>query len=298
MRICAIAEEAAIRDIECVLVGSVEGIPWLSEFVRGLGYLHFQTPGDYTTKTPDEILIIDSYTIQPGDPFIISNSWVKQILIADKQTPVHQVDLTIHPGFNGSWYVGDLSKFVYGSEFIPIRKSIRRVNTLETNKISKIVISGGGTDVQRFCPEIAGVLAKIGGFTSAVFFSQEKQEIEYLDSRFSVREFGKDLDYEIMTADLVLSTASTTSFEVLARGIPLGIVCGVENQLDNYETLGKRDVAAAIGERWKHNSWDFDVQLLETLIENAEFRKQLVKNAQGLIDLNGAERIIEKITFC
>jgi spore coat polysaccharide biosynthesis predicted glycosyltransferase SpsG len=92
-----------------------------------------------------------------------------------------------------------------------------------------------------------------------------------------------------------LTTASISSLEILARGLPLGIACPVDNQISNYQSLGNKEVAAQIGERISGGSWDFDSSTIAELINNTNYRNRLVEKSCNVLDLQGASRIIEGI---
>jgi spore coat polysaccharide biosynthesis predicted glycosyltransferase SpsG len=96
--------------------------------------------------------------------------------------------------------------------------------------------------------------------------------------------------------DLVLTTASTSSLEFLARGICVGLVCSVNNQQQYYNSLGKLGVAAQLGFRAIDNSWELDEELIYSLITSSELRMSLMARAVELIDFNGASRIVDVIT--
>ena len=108
-------------------------------------------------------------------------------------------------------------------------------------------------------------------------------------------KFGFDTDQEISKADLVLTTASTSSFEILARELPLGIACTVENQKRNYEVLGNLGLAAQIGERTPNGQWSLNPHNISRLISDYNYRSDLVSKGKNIFDLKGSKRIIDAI---
>ena len=117
-----------------------------------------------------------------------------------------------------------------------------------------------------------------------------------LDSRFRYFELSQDFDELTKDADLVLTTASTTSLEFLARGSCVGIACAVDNQKQYYKVLGALGVAAQIGLRSPENTWAVDKQKIYSLLTSSRLRESLTRNAKDLIDFNGAKRIVDIIT--
>ena len=92
-----------------------------------------------------------------------------------------------------------------------------------------------------------------------------------------------------------MTTSSTSSLEIVARGLPLGVVCAVNNQESLYRSLTELNVAAAIGVRDEANNWNFDIGEIDTLINNSMYRSKLVDNSKDLIDFQGTQRILDLI---
>ena len=295
MRLSAIAEEAILHGITCDFVGNISEVPWLEARVQAIGFNRIVSAKDYVSHDSDCILIIDSYESGVIDSFVKSHLWSRIIALIDSHTPNFEADLMIHPGLNSSWFRGDLSKLLAGVEYIPLRKSIDKVQFENPDALERIVVFGGGTDSLGFGMEIAKIICGISGFKTATFFSADQRQIQFLDERFEVWEIGAGLDEVASTAGLVFTTSGTSSFESLARGLPTGIACAVDNQEDNYKSLGDLGVAAQIGARLGNSTWKFDVDIISSLILNSSLRRGLQIESAGLIDLNGSSRIVEKI---
>ena len=109
-------------------------------------------------------------------------------------------------------------------------------------------------------------------------------------------EVGPRIDELTNNVDLVLTTASTSSLEFLARGFCVGIACAVDNQEQYYNSLGELGVAAQIGLRNLGNKWELDKEKIISLVTSSELRASLIAKAEGLIDFKGASRIVDAIT--
>ncbi len=295
MRLFSIAEEAIVSGIKCVFVGNCSQVPWLEVQARNIGFELIVTPTDFQSWDSDDVLIIDSYDIQAISSFIGIHTWSRIIAISDYHTPEFESDLTIYPGLTADWFHGNHSKFLSGVDYIPLRKSIRKIKIDDTSSVKSIVVIGGGTDSLGFCKNLAKVLSGNPHFNSATFFSAEMNEIQSLDKRFSVKAFGPSLDEAIEKADLVFSTAGTTSLEIIARGLPTGIACAIQNQQGNYLTLHALGVAAQIGERLPDGTWRFSLETISRLVVDSHFRLNLISQSNELIDLKGSGRIVRKI---
>ena len=108
-------------------------------------------------------------------------------------------------------------------------------------------------------------------------------------------EIGKQLDEIIQNVDLVLTTSSTSSLEFLARGLCVGVACAVDNQKQNYDFLGQIGAAAQIGFRNSFNEWKLEIEVIHALLTSSRLRQNLQAKSHGLIDFNGAQRIVDAI---
>jgi spore coat polysaccharide biosynthesis predicted glycosyltransferase SpsG len=295
MRSSAIAEEAVGQGIECAFIGSIEGIDWLEERVRTLGFSHFGTLSDYKPNPNSDVLILDSYDLDPSDFHIQQFLWKKIVVLADDLTPNYQCNLVVHPGLDDSWFCGDRKFLLGGPDYIPLRKSISRIDREINSRVKKIVVFGGGTDSFNLATVVGKALVGLEGFDSVVFFSSHNSEIEVLDSRFRICSLGASLDKELSDADLVLTTASTSSVEVVARGIPLGVALATDNQKIYFRALLELGLASEIGARSTTGLWDLDVYQIANLISDVRLRSKLVANSIGKIDFDGSKRIVEAI---
>ena len=295
MRCSALAEEAISRGLECVFVGTINSSDWLVDRISNLGFTKISEPNDFNPQKNHDVLILDTYELNTADDFIKQSRWKKIIVIADQQTPAYQADLIIHPGLEGEWYNGDQRIFLAGPKYTPFRKSITKNYRETSHELNRIVIFGGGTDYFGLATKIAEIIKNLKGFNYATFISNQRDLIESLDPRFSVIEFGFDIDQEISKADLVLTTASTSSFEILARELPLGIACAVENQKSNYEVLGNLGLASQIGERTPNGQWSLNPHNISRLISDYNYRSNLVSKGKNIFDLKGSQRIIDAI---
>lgn len=294
MRCSAIAEEAIAQGIDCILVGSLGGVQWLETRYADINCRVIPI-GDFPKSRSNDVLIIDSYALSSDDNFITQHSWESRVDIVDELTPVRDSDLFIHLGLDSQWFKADRTKFLFGPKFIPIRKSITKSVAGKRKELSKLVIFGGGTDTHGFAKVMSRELHGLYGFDKAIFFSAEREYIEEIDSRFRVIPFGDTLDLELIDADLVFTTASTSGIEVIVRELPLGVACSVDNQTAFYEALSNAKVAQKIGERVTTGEWKMYSDTIKRLIDDVNFRDKLRLATHDFIDLSGAQRILDAI---
>lgn len=295
MRLSSIAEEAMSRGIRCHFVGEIIGIPWLQERIENLGFESIQIDANFALAGIENILFLDSYVLSLEDSYLDEKLWNKVILISDTLTPNYQCSLSIHPGYSVQEKPKNSKRWLSGMQYIPLRKSIQKAksNSNPHKNFGNILVFGGGTDTFDLALHLAKLLSAIEGNWHFNFISNSKESIEELDARFEVTPFGKDLDKLVNNSDLVITTASTSSLEMIAREKPLGVICVVDNQKTYYKFLTENGLAQDLGEIVESGDWQINLVKLREILESQAVRDQMVKRMRGLIDMKGASRIVE-----
>ena len=295
MRSSAIAEELISRGHEVIFIGEFSDVPWLFDRINGLGFLQVFSKSQGFISDPDtDVLILDSYIVSIDDDFIQQGKWKGIVAIVDNVTPPYKADLLIHPGLSTDWIQISNAKVLAGPRYIPFRKSIKKNNkSSDKLKVLEILVIGGGTDSFNFVEAICGALKKINGNFHACLFTNTS-ELAQLDSRFTALPIGSELDEHAANADLVFTTASTTSLEFIVREIAVGIGCAIDNQEEYYDTLSFAEVASPIGKLIEKN-WKIEESRIASLVQSQEIRDALRKKCGGLLDLDGAKRIVDEI---
>jgi len=292
MRCLAIAEESVSRGIPTFLVGQVIDMPWLTQRILKIPSLNWilkQTA--FTPNAKTDYLLLDSYELSISDPFIAPSRWRRIVTLVDEVTPKYAADIMIHPGIDASWAKDQ--NIYFGRNFVPIRKGITKHTNQESSNL-RIIVVGGGANPRNVVGFVARELQKYDLDFSVLLFIHRLTAMKDLDSRFTVRANGEELDVEARNADLVITTASTTSLEFLARETAIGIVSVTKNQESYYESLSKQGLVCPLGKVVENYS-KFNHSSLHKLLYSYEYRMRLRSNTKGFIDLRGASRIVDLI---
>ena len=298
MRSSAIAEELISRGNDVIFVGRISDLPWVEERIASLGFSQvYSDTCDFKSKSKSDVLILDSYDIEVENPFVAQQNWCHIVAIVDEMTPYYSCALRFHPGLDSKWTGNSNTPILSGPKYIPIRSSLisgKKSVVMESHKL-KIAVIAGGADPYGLVNEIAKILATFSEEFMVYLFSNSIADSN-LDSRFRYIEIGNRFEELTNDADLILTTASTSSLEFLARELCVGIACVADNQKQNYKTLGELGVAAQFGIRYLNNKWALDKEKIHSLITSSELRGDLLAKSKGLIDFNGARRIVDVIT--
>jgi spore coat polysaccharide biosynthesis predicted glycosyltransferase SpsG len=297
MRCSAIAEELIANGEEAIFIGSMSELKWLKQRILNLGFTKiYDTSEEFLPNQNTDILILDSYVLNVNHQFLNPKNWYSVIAIVDSVTPNYRCQLRIHPGLDSEWNSNIDTPLLYGPSYIPLRKEITKIdlNVKKSSAELSIIISSGGTDAFGLVDALASILnATKFEFKASLFMNSTPPK--KLDNRFNVLPLGPDLDLVAETADLVFTTASTSALEFIARGLPVGVVCAVENQESYYKVLTELEVASPVGSRNSGGYWDLNQRLIEELVSSSEFRRRLSARSSLMIDMNGAKRIVDEI---
>ena len=298
MRSSAIAEELIARGEEVIFIGQTSDLPWVKERIATLGFTQiFSESSDFIPKSESDVLLLDSYKIHRDDAFIAPENWLHIVAIVDELTPNYRCTLRIHTGLDSSWVGSSKVPILAGPKYIPFRSSLsKNMHSVrkEPHKL-KIAVVGGGSDPFGLVHEMAYILAAFSEQFEVYLFSNSILD-SALDDRFRFIEVGHLLDELTKDVDLVITTASTSSLEFLARGLCVGIVCVIDNQEQYYKTIGDLGVAAQLGFCNPDNRWELDREKIYSLVTSGKLRESLLAKAVGLIDFKGAGRIVDVIT--
>ena len=298
MRSSAVAEELISRGNNVIFVGRISDLQWVEERIASLGFNQvYSDTCDFKSNPKSDVLILDSYEIEVEDPFVAQQNWCHIIVIVDEMTPDYSCALRIHPGLDSNWTGNSNAAILSGPKYIPIRSSLigNKKSVVEEQHKLKIAVVAGGSDPYGLVDEIAKILVSFSEQFNVYLFSNCNFDSP-LDSRFRYIKIGHQLDELTKDADLVLTTASTSSLEFLARGLCVGIACAVDNQEQCYNKLGELGIVAQFGSRNLDNNWELDKEKIYSLVTSSEVRGSLLAKAKGVIDFNGASRIVDAIT--
>lgn len=293
MRLSSIIEESISRGIETQFIGKIDEMPWVQAKLENLDGLRLVDSSiDFVPNQDTDILLLDSYTLDVGDPFLAPSRWKSIVSVVDALTPSYKSNLRIHPGLSTNWPAE--MNVLCGPRFIPIRKIPRPAAKERSSRELRIVVVGGGTDLFGFGLSVAEALREQNLDYAAIVFLKPDHSLPFEDPRFEIQEIGNSLDRMIHEADLILTTASTTCLEFIALEKAIGVFCGIENQLEYYQRITEIGLAAPLG-RYEAGRWSINSDLLFKLISDDTFRKNLQSRTTGFIDGKGCQRIFDEI---
>lgn len=268
-------------------------------------------------------VVVDGYPFGPGYLEALRSEGRHLLVVDDQGTQdFAMAQLIVNPNIQATpeLYAGnnDGDRVLAGSRFALLRREFQAnaagqsASAKQTSsdaakrKVpSNIVITMGGSDPPNATGRILEILSDFAYrrlHVTAILgpANTHRASLEPVLKTLRVKHDVKllvdphDLVAVLARADLAISAASTTCWELASLGVPLAIVVLADNQLTGAEALAKRGTAVLLG--W-HEELDATTVLpqLRTLLEKPDLLRRLSDDARALIDGRGAGRVAERM---
>lgn len=195
---------------------------------------------------------------------------------------------------DGTW------RLARGARFIPMRSLIRSLRTGEqggahdAEQLPAVVIVMGGTDPRDATAAAVRLWIRAGVASHCTVVLPQGRALDTgeLPRGLTVEavEQSGELPRQFAAADLVLSGAGTTIWELAALGTPMAIVRLVENQRQNYDFAVRRGMAVGLGSL--SDDPEAAASVLRRALTEPRLRDQLAAAARATVDAEGAARIV------
>lgn len=259
MRCLTLAEELASRGHEIIFVSSISAIGWLSEHLAASGYRVESTVADQIdlqqviSLQPDWV-VVDSYRIDAASISAVAEQ-VDVLAIVDGST--RGIDATLYLEQNlGSEHLEwarDADRVLAGSAYALIRDDFLGVRPQEPTALGApphLVAFMGGTDADGTIVRVAIELARVPvelRFTLVAPVQWHNDVLAALAHRdVTVIEPTPSLPSILGSANVIVSAAGTSAWDVCTLGIPSLFIGVVDNQSDSLAELRSRGVALGV----------------------------------------------------
>lgn len=258
------------------------------------------------TETPD-VGFIDAYPVDTEYQRAV-RSRVPLAVLQDDDRHAVCADLFI----NGNLYAADLDyQFVghkpttcLGTDYVLLRREIRdraAEQPVWRETPTRAIIIMGGSDTANLTPTVVGAFDAVDLHVDAVV-GPGCSEPQYREIRRAATNSSADVSVtrdpdnlvELMRqADIAVSTASTTVYELLALGTPIVSIPVIENQNQIAAALQRRDAATVLQRDSDEEAFRTAVQ---NYIENTQLRRNQQKYGRELVDGNVVKRVVAELS--
>lgn len=306
MRCLTLAEGLVSRGHDVALMGAIDEVGWLVGHIAATG---IEVIGCATDE-------LDARRIAHAgfDRAVIDSYWIDPAAIAalNESVPTLAIIDNTDRGIRASWYLDQnlgaedrqwsavvTPSLLAGSNYALIRDAIlaeRRPGhgSLEGRR-PRVVVFMGGTDPGGVMVDVAASIAAVRPAAEVVAITVDRL-VERVTHEFAplpavaVLPPTDDLPRLLGSADVVVSAAGTSAWDVCAMGLPAVLVSVVDNQRASLAQALARGVALGVDGTAPGTASDTG-RLLMTLLEDADLRRQLSSTALSAFDGMGKDRV-------
>lgn len=268
-------------------LGSVT-VAWLEDVLKDA-----EIPIRDRADTHYSLLILDSYNQRDLIHAVNQISYDFVIQVADSNTPllpdVFLVWLDTQSPMMQSIEPGKL--LLQGLAAFPVKKFPSR--KLPSPVAKNVLVALGGFPKSNHVELILGKIS-IPEFSRIKFhFFANNSDRSYQYSNVQFYPLGRKLEVVAKECDTVISGAGTSIWDFLVNKLPVGAVCLVNNQEENYRYVVERSMVVGLGRIYRGES----VELLDlrNLLFNSSWRNTIISNSPEELDGNGVFRFTNKV---
>ncbi|MEV4656067.1 spore coat protein [Micromonospora sp. NPDC049301] len=320
VRCLALAEEFQARGAHVAVFGAVERLAWATAELAARGIpLH---PGpdspaelvDAARRHELDVLVLDSYELDPAGAGALRAAGVFTLAVIDGDSRGQDADLYLDQNF-GAQASALPGRLLAGSGYALLRDSVvaaRPAAPRPATAVSRprVLAFFGGTDAVGAAPVLTRVLLATGhpmDLTVVVGRPEIETELEEITPGRGqilrpVAPTGS-LPTLITEADLVVSAAGTSTWELCCLGAPSALVCVVDNQRESYARVVRHGLAGGLGELPELTAAGVAgraarataARTLHGLLSSPQRRTALAARAWSTVDGRGRARVVDAV---
>ena len=313
MRCLTLTEELLANGHTVAFYTSEIEVTWLrnliSEFDIEMHYVEESSLSieQFSSFNPDWI-VVDSYVIPSAEISALSEE-VRTLAIVDLDTRGISADLILDQNLNSEnavWPEDVFNKLLAGSKYSLIRSKILSSRRPQPWKFKQqtpnILCFMGGSDPTGTIIPIAEALSKLSlDFTATIVCTPQWQagvhkQLSH-DSRVSIVEPTSEIHRLYSMADLVVSAAGSSAWEICTLGIPSLLISVADNQQLPLNQISEAKLALTL-DRLSTEKDKFVQEIkesLELLILDEKLREELSINSSKHFDGEGKKRVVQSL---
>lgn len=259
---------------------------------------------DAAARTACEVVILDSYRVEGEDLRQLRAAGLFVAAIDDLARFPFACQVVVNGGAHARQqrYLsssGDTS-FLLGPEYALLNPAFWDVPRRSLPpSVQRVLVTVGGTDPHNLMPQLVDVLDEVEGdvaVTAVVgpFFLRRDALIRVLSQRrrpVRLIEAADNLLACMRDADLAISAAGQTLYELMAAGTPAIAVVTADNQMGQAQALAAQGVVDLVGDARQEGFRERLQDALRRLCGDSDRRGAMSRAGQHLVDGQGAVRV-------
>jgi UDP-2,4-diacetamido-2,4,6-trideoxy-beta-L-altropyranose hydrolase len=264
------------------------------------------------TDEPDFIpwVIMDGYRFTTKDQKTVKDRGYPLMFVDDFGHASHYfADIVLNQNLSAdsSLYVSrePYTELLLGAEYAVLRKEFRNDSGFRRDipaVAKKILVTLGGADFNNVTEKVVRAFnrVKIPGMEARVLIGPANPNLEKVRLAAASSNFpcciitNPNMSEELKWADMAVVGGGITCLEVAFMGLPAITVVIAENQKEAAEKLAESGVIFNLG--WHYGLSKADLAgKMESLMRDADLRRQFSYEGKKLVDGDGVKRIARKI---
>lgn len=258
----------------------------------------------YIDQLCPDSLLIDSYAFNESDLRHLKDETSLLISIDDNG----EMHFPSHIVINGNAHADKLdysgdpdTDFLLGLDYSMLREKIRTLTPRErTGELERLLITLGGSDINDYTPVVLEAINHLFEDVDVVigpgFKPVNVNRIKEIAGSKNIELHFQPQYIEVIMnrADLAISAAGSTLYELIALNVPLLAIIQADNQMNLARELDERGLIINLGH---HASLTKDRirEVIKSLVESPEIIMEMHKNQKKYSLLNGVTNIVNRI---
>lgn len=320
MRCLAIAEELK-KTGESPLFISADNFPRLLIEQKGYEFVSLESDWRHMEEETGRlqrainkyhigILLVDSYNVTKAY-FEKIHTFTKVIYMEDLGKEVYDVDAVI---CYANYYKDLLLeerypsevKLLLGTKYTPLRSVFSNLLPKEiSSELKRLLVLSGGTDpydfLWKFSEAIAesrlyGILEEIDIICGKYYKRYDELTGKLAGNRkFRIYKAVEDIEKYMQSADMAITSAGVTSYELCAAGVPAITYVMADNQQKNAESFHKDGIMECAGDLRYEPVLKRIEELLDGKYRDYLYRENSSEAMMRKVDGKGAQRIAKEV---
>ncbi len=310
MRCVALSEEYAARGFEVVFSAEVDSVPFALDQLGSRGFRWVSPPdsvdGLVEQARGADVVVIDSYAL-PRDAYAAVRRVRPTLAIVDGDPAQKDGHVIVDQNIGAEadeWPLPEGTVRLAGLDYALMRDEIRASRTARHRPLGSPVRAFaffGGTDAFGAAPVVTRAMVATGvPFDLRVVGATEalREELSGITAgtgqRVTAIEPTSELASEVTAADVVVSAAGTSSWELLCLRAACAFVCVAENQVVSYDRVVAQGAVAGVGRLDELRDDPTEgTAVLAALLTDTSQQERLRELGGRLVDGRGRERVAD-----
>lgn len=262
------------------------------------------------SKNPAKWVMLDGYHFTSNYHLQIKKTGRNLLVMDDyNHLPDYYADILVNQNINAeriNYNCPDQTLKLLGSKYVFLREEFINIPRKKKcqKRVKNVLITMGGSDSENVSSlvlksfqhiSVSGLNIRVIVGPGFRFINELRKSAVGLSGTIEFVNCPPKMSEHMLWADLAISAAGSTCWELAYIGVPSLILVVAENQEMNANAFSERDSFYNLG--WYNKLTEKTIaRKINQVIADIVFRQEMVNNQQKLVDGRGAHRIVNEIS--